>query len=122
MTIRAFVLGVILLAVVGWCMVQESYKQTHARYRLAELARKEDDMRKNLKKLQAEEEGLRSPSRLASLIREKKMNLVVLRTSLPADPVRNMGRLAEQRLPGDVLDEEFARVERQVRVAAVGPR
>lgn len=100
MKIRGFVLGVILLAAVGWCMVQESIKQTQARYELAELAKREDDVKKRLVKLRAQEQELRSPTRLAALVREQRLNLVALGTTdpLPA-PFRT------DRKPGQVMDE-----------------
>ncbi len=100
MSIRAFVLGVVLLAAVGWCMVQESVKQTRARYDLAELARKESEARQRLDCLRAEEQELRSPARLAALVREKRMNFVALGSAMPSDAA-----VARSRRPGEVLDD-----------------
>ncbi|MCD8349190.1 MAG: hypothetical protein LUC93_01080 [Planctomycetaceae bacterium] len=98
--IRGFVLGVVLLAAVGWCMVQESIKQTQARYELAELARREDDVKKRLDKLRAKEQELRSPTRLASLVREHRLNLVALGTTEPLPAPFRTGRK-----PGQIMDE-----------------
>lgn len=119
MRIRGFVLGVALLALVGWCMIQESIKQTRARYELADIARREGEIGNTLEKLRAEEDALRSPARLAALIKEKNLRLRFLGTSVPpafdATAFRN-------RRPGDVLDEEYPGVERPVKMAAVGVR
>lgn len=110
MRIHGYVLGVILLAAVGWCMVQESIKQTSARYTLAELARKEDDAKKRLEKLRTTEEALRSPARLAMLVRERKLDLVALGSAKPQPAVADgRARTAANRKPGEVLDEDFAR-------------
>ncbi len=118
MSIHGFVLGVILLALVGWCMVQESFKQTRSRYELADLARREEEVRDSLAKLRAEEEALRSPARLATLVRERKLPLVSLGSALP-EPLEAKARsAARSRLPGVVLDENYTRAEREVRVAS----
>ncbi|MDR2390935.1 MAG: hypothetical protein LBE84_04555, partial [Planctomycetota bacterium] len=69
--IKGFILGMVLAAAVGWCMVQETYKQTRARYELADLASREDVIRKKLARLKADENALRSPVRIARLVREK---------------------------------------------------
>lgn len=122
MSIRAFVLGVVLLALVGWCMVQESIMQTQSRYRLAELARREDELRKRLAKLRTAEESLKRPARLTALIRERKMELVSLGSAEPTANVargRN-GNAGDTRLPGEVLDEEFMKREKPVRMATAG--
>lgn len=103
MGIRGFVLGVALLAAVGWCMVQESIRQTQARYELAELIRREDDMLKRLERLRTEEGTLRSPARLAALVRERKMDLVALGSREP----RARGDGAAIRAPGGILDDGY---------------
>ena len=104
LSIRGFVLGVVLLALVGWCMVQESFKQTQARYRLAELSRYEDEAKKQLAKLRAKEEELRSPAHLARLVREKRLDVVALGRAMPEQaPVATAARR-----PGEVLDDEIA--------------
>lgn len=122
-SIRAFILGVVLLALVGWCMVQESIAQTQARYRLAELARREDELRKRLAKLRTAEESLKRPARLTALIRERKMDLVSLGSAEPrvAEAAGAKGGAAgHPRLPGEVLDEEFMKREQPVRMATAG--
>lgn len=100
MSIHGFVLGVALLALVGWCMVEESFKQTQARYKLAELAKREDELKKRLGVLRAKEEEMRSPVRLAALIREQKLDLISLGTVKPA----RADEMAERR-PGEIFDE-----------------
>lgn len=98
--IRGFVLGVMLLAAVGWCMVQESIKQTQARYELAELLRREQSAKQRLERLRTEEQELRSPGRLAALVREQRLKLVVLGSAEPVAPVMSM-----LRKPGEVMDD-----------------
>ena len=115
MNIQGFVLGVVLLAAVGWCMVQESVKQTQARYQLADLARSEEEARHRLEKLRAEEQEMRSPARLAALVREKKMKLVALGSAMPDE-----AGLASGRRPGEVLDEDIGARARQVDMASAG--
>ncbi len=118
MAIRGFVLGIVLLALVGWCMVQESVTQTRARYRLAELARREAELKERLARLKTEEESLRSPARLATRIKETKAQLVVLRTAPPESSYSS--DMAMGRQPGQVLDESFIRAEKPVTIAAAG--
>lgn len=103
MNIRGFVLGVILLALVGWCMVQETVKQTQARYELAELSRVEEEAGKRLAVLRTEEQELRSPARLAALVREKGMTFVSLGSAMPAA----LDELAAARRPGEVFEDGF---------------
>ena len=110
MGIRSFVLGAILLASVGFCMVQESIMQTQARYKLAELTRREKDMQKHLAKLKTQEENLRRPTRLVELARKGNMDLVSLGTIAPKSPARD-GMASAVRLPGEVLDERFVVAE-----------
>ncbi|MDR1520718.1 MAG: hypothetical protein LBU23_11370 [Planctomycetota bacterium] len=120
MGIRGFVLGVALVALVGWCMVQETFKQTWARYDLAELARREDDIRKRMEKLRADEIALCSPNRLGALVREKAPRLVAIGS---ADPNCRAGfNRGTERLPGTVLDKVFLKLERPVRMASLGGR
>lgn len=89
-----------LLAAVGWCMVQESVKQTQARYELAELLRKEQAAKQRLERLRTEEQELRSPGRLTALVRDKRLKLVVLGSAKPVVP-----DLANVRRPGEILDD-----------------
>lgn len=118
MYIRGYVLGVILLALVGWCMVQESIKQTQSRYRLAELSRRESDVKKRLDKLRAKEGTLRSPARLAMLIRDKKMDLVALGSVQPSSSSWEENKKETLRKPGEVLDESYNRMtEEQMNLA-----
>ncbi len=108
LSIRAFVLGVALLALISWCMVRESVKQTEARYRLAELARLEDEVQKRLDQLRAVEQELRSSTRLANVIREKKMQFVVIGSTSPQAPnglVRRPGQVLEEGLPEHHLEK-----------------
>ncbi len=105
MNIRGFVLGVILLASVGWCMVQETVKQTQARYELAELARVEEESRRRLAILRTEEQELRSPARLAALVREKRLNLVSLGSAMPDGADADV---ASGRRPGEILDDSLS--------------
>lgn len=116
MSIRGFVLGVALLALVGWCMVEESFKQTQARYQLAELAKREDEVKKRLGVLRAREEELRSPSRLAALVRKKKLDMVALGDIATAEGDK---KLAERR-PGEVIDNRPGKSTPDVNVASVG--
>lgn len=109
MHIRGFVLGVALLASVGWCTVQECIKQTRARYRLAELARREDESEKRLERLRAREATLRSPARLAAFVRKNGSGLVALGPLPPADSRLYAGAKAPGRQPGEVRDADFAR-------------
>ncbi|MCC8166565.1 MAG: hypothetical protein LIQ31_10540 [Planctomycetes bacterium] len=106
MKIRGFVLGVILLALVGWCMIFESVKQTEARYKLADLARQEEDMKRTLARLRTKEQELRSPVRLAEIIREQRMPLVALGSVLPTE------RVNHERRPGLTVEDDLARKER----------
>ena len=99
MKIRGFVLGVVLLALVGWCMVQESFKQTQARYKLAELSSSEDEAKKRIGRLHTKEQELRSPARLLSLAHEHQLRLISLGYINTAKPADN-----EERRPGEVLD------------------
>lgn len=105
----------VLLAAVGWCMVQESIKQTQARYDLAELSRREEDARRRLDLVRAEEQELRSPARLAALVREKRLNLVFLGSAMPAD-----AHTASARRPGQVQDETPAAAGRAADMASAG--
>lgn len=115
MSIRGFVLGVVLLAVVGWCMVQESIKQTQARYELAELIRREEAARDRLARLRTEEQELRSPTRLAAMVRDKRLKLVVLGSAKPV--VSDSPALAVRR-PGEVLEETAAATDAPVDMAS----
>ena len=85
---------------------------------MAELARREDDIKKDLEKLRAVEQGLRSPARLAAVVREKKMDLVVLGSAKPEAQATAGGKAP--RRPGEVLDEGFERAEKPVRLATAG--
>jgi hypothetical protein len=87
-------------------MVQEAIKQTQARYELAELARREDEVKKRLDKLRAREQELRSPARLASLVRERRLNLVAMGTTEPLPAPSRTGRK-----PGEAMDETAKRQE-----------
>ncbi len=117
MNIRGFVLGVVLLAAVGWCMVQETVKQTQARYELAELARVEEESRRRLAILRTEEQELRSPARLARLVREKRLDLVFLGSAMPDADVAS-GR----RRPGEILDDDPAGAAQPVDMASLERR
>lgn len=99
--LRGFVLGVILLAAIGVCTVMETSKQTQARYQLDELIRREDEAKKRLAKLHTEEQQLRSPARLARLVRKTHPDLVSLGTAVP-----DTADKASKRRPGQVLNEE----------------
>ena len=99
-------------------MVQESFKQTRARYELAELSRREEEMKDSLDKLRAHEEALRSPARLASIVREKKMPLVSLGSALPVISEPKSRDYVQIRKPGTVLDVEFIRAEQEIRMAS----
>ncbi len=110
---RGFVLGVFLLALVGWCMVHETMKQTQARYALAEAAKKESDLAKRLEKLHAKEESLKQPMRLATLAKELKLDVINLAV-MPADDSTGSVHTAaktEKRRPGDFYDTGFAERE-----------
>jgi len=119
MTIRGFILGTVLLALIGWCMVQESVSQTRARYKLAELARREAELKERLARLKAEEDSLRSPARLAKRIENERLQLYVLRSAPPESARVAMGT---GRKPGEVLDESFSRAEPRIRVASAANR
>ena len=112
---RAFVLGVALVAAAGWCMVQETIKQVRARYELAELANREKEMRETVKRLGAEEDSLRSPARIAALARETRLKLVSLMSSVPEPPDWDGGEAG--RKPGAVLDRHYPGANPPVRVA-----
>ncbi|MCL2000106.1 MAG: hypothetical protein FWG74_01610 [Planctomycetes bacterium] len=120
MSIRGFVLGVILLALVAWCMVRETFKQTRARYELAGLSRRENELKNGLEKLRAREESLRSPVRLAAMVQEKKLPLVFLSSARPSPSAANDRQVVQARRPGTVLDEELIRVEREIRMVSLG--
>lgn len=121
--IRGFVLGVVLLALVGWCMVQESFKQTQARYRLAELGRTEDEAKKRLGKLRTKEQELRSPASLMALAHENRLKLLSLGYINTAKPVEE-----RERRPGEVLERpsremaEGESPEEHRTIATVRPR
>ena len=109
MRIRGFVLGVVLLALVGWCVVFETMKQTQARYALAEAARNEDDLKKRLEKLRAVEGGLMRPARLAAIAKDLKLDVA----NLGVMPQERMARLRSQTATGnrwDVVGENGVRV------------
>ena len=112
---RVFVLGVMLVAAVGWCMVQETIKQVRARYELADLTRREKEARETLEKLRTEEDSLRSPARIASLVREKRLKLVSLGRAEPEPPDWDGGEAG--RRPGVVLDQAYPGAKKPVRVA-----
>lgn len=99
MRIRGFILGVSLLALVGWCMVFESIKQTRARYTLAEIDRRETELKQRLEKLKAREESLLQPARLSILARELKLDAASLGVVPP--PESELGGKAVLRRPGD---------------------
>lgn len=110
---RGFVLGVFLLALVGWCMVHETMKQTQARYALADAAQKESEIAKRLEKLRAKEESLKQPSRLATLAKELKLDVINLAV-MPADDSPSTVRTAAKtntRRPGDFYHVDFAERE-----------
>lgn len=92
--IRGFVLGVFLVALVGWCIVHEVIVQTQARYLLADLARHEKTVKNRIEKLKAEEEALLRPDRLAKKNRELRLNYTALRTMPPAGIDRAGGAMA----------------------------
>ena len=81
MRIRTFILFMMLLAVLGLATVQEAAKQTRIRYRLAELAREEEQMRARVAKLAAEEARLSEPKRLERLAAEQGLRLIPLRVA-----------------------------------------
>lgn len=116
MRVRGFVLGVVLVAAVGLCMVQESMIQTRARYTLAELSRREAELQKSLERLRAQEESLRGHAYLAEMLRKKKMELVALRHGVLATPANDA---TAARLPGDVQDDAYNRADRSAEVLAV---
>lgn len=98
-----------MIAAVGWCMVEETVAQTRARYRLAELAQHEGEVRKRLEKLRTQEQALRSPVRLARLVREHRMQLVSLGSARP-ESHSDSG----ERRPGQVLDNSYIETEREL--------
>lgn len=105
--VRAFVLGVILLALVGVCTVRETNRQIQARYALEGLARRADEAEKLLARLRAEEQSLRSPARLAELVRDRRLSLYALAHSMPEVARAGKARRAPQeRRPGEVIDED----------------
>ncbi len=120
--IRAFILGVLLLALVGWCMVFETMKQTQARYILAEVQRQEEEMEKRLEKLRAKEESLMQPARLASLAKQLNLDLVNLAT-LPPEKVETVASAGKRR-PGDFQEMQLldAANSCDVQMASVGGR
>jgi hypothetical protein len=85
---------VLLLALVGWCVVHETMKQTQARYALAEAARTEEELLKRLEKLKAREESLLQPARLAAIAKELKLEVANLGTVPPADNARPRSAMA----------------------------
>lgn len=94
-------------------MVHETMKQTQARYALAEAAQKESELAKRLEKLRAQEESLKQPSRLATLARELKLDVINLAV-MPADDSTGSVRTAAKtntRRPGDFYDADFAERE-----------
>lgn len=103
---RGFILGVFLLALVGWCMVHETMKQTHARYELAESARREAEMAKRLEKLLAYEESLKQPARLAAMARELKLDVVNLVAIGPDAKALPAGYGVSRRKPGETYEPE----------------
>ncbi len=97
--VRAFVLGVVALAVVGVCTVRETSRQIQARYELERLLRREDDMIKRLARLHTDEQALRAPARLAKIVREKHLDLYALSRGEPA-AARAGARKNAARTPG----------------------
>lgn len=118
LSIRGFVLGVMLLAAVGWCMVQESVKQTQARYELAELNRREQAAKQRLERLRTEEQELRSPGRLAAIVREKQLKLVVLGSAKPVHTMQAVVPGTVARKPGEVLDDINSEIEEHMDMAS----
>lgn len=104
--VRAFVLGVALLAIVGVCTVRETNRQIQARYELEQLTRREDEAKKRLARLRADEQALRSPARLARLVREKRMELYALSHSVP-----EVAGAGKARRPGEVLEDDAGTME-----------
>lgn len=96
-------------------MVQESIRQTQARYELADLSRREEEARRKLDALRAEEQELRSPARLAALVREKRLKLVFLGSAMPGE----VG-VASGRRPGQVQGEAPVAAEPGADMASVG--
>lgn len=86
-------------------MVHESIKQTRARYTLAEMARKESDMRKRLEKLRAHEESLLQPPRLSAMAKELSLDVASLGTVPPEESGRG-GKAASRRRPGEYADPD----------------
>lgn len=115
MSIRGFVLGVVLLALVGLCILQESFKQTQARYRLAELTRNESEIKKRIGMLRTQEEELRSPLHLSVLARNTCPDLVALGSATPLPMAQG-----PKRRPGEVLDDPRMPVREDVDMASVG--
>ena len=116
--VRGFVLGVLLLAIVGVCTVRETNKQIQSRYELDQLTRREDEMKQRIARLHTDEQALRSPARLARLVRDKRMDLYALSSVAP-----DVAKARNQRRPGEVLDEGAASGEAEDMVlASVGAR
>jgi cell division protein FtsB len=99
--VRAFVLGMVLLAIVGVCTVRETNKQIQARYELEQLTRREDEAKKRLARLRTDEQALRSPARLAKLVRDKRLDVYALPHAAPA-----VAKAGKERRPGEVLEED----------------
>ncbi len=110
---KAFVLGVALLAIVGVCTVREASRQLQARYELEELQRREKEMETRLARLHTDEQALRAPARLAKIVREQRLDLYALSGEAHA------ARTGAARKPGEVLDGD---AEEAVAFADAGGR
>lgn len=88
------------MALVGWCMVHETIRQTRSRYELAEIARQETEIKKRLEKLRAHEESLLQPARLATFAKELKLDLTNI-AIMPDENPKPVGTAAARRKPGE---------------------
>ena len=110
MSIKGFVLGVALLALVGWCMIHESVRQKQSRYRMAELAQRQDAIERTLEHLRVREDELRASHRLHALLRKHKLKLTQLGTAEPRGYAKD---LVGARRPGQILDVSYVRAHHE---------
>ena len=97
MKIRVFLLAMLLLALVGTCVVQQSARQVRAQYALARLRFAEDQTHREIAQLRAREASLSSAARLEELNHRLALGCLPLRPLSARDGDATPGTAAARR-------------------------
>lgn len=92
MRLRAYVLFLVLTALVGLCAVHERVVETRTRYRLAELLAEEERLKEELTRLHGRTVRLASPARLEALNNELDLHLTPMQPVAVAEDPAVEGR------------------------------